>query len=679
MKIRTKLLIAIAGFLVVLTGFAGNEVYRQWSITADMRDVRQLSEFASKVSALVHETQKERGATAGYLGSKDGEFRERLLKQRQLTDERLADYEAFLSDFDRGGFTDRFASQVDLASEEIERLETNRAAILGGSMPAAKAIGYYTRMNGLLLDSVGESSRCTESGDIAVKINAYVAFLKSKERAGIERAVLANTFAQDRFGSGMYEKFTALVALQSSYLNEFRNLATDQDIEFYSQAIGIPAVEQVEQYRAIAREKAATGGFNQDPGQWFDTITKKINALKQIDDQLSATLVAAADSKAQAATFAFVSVLVLAMGITAGTAATGGFAIQSITHRLAAVTARVRDIAEGDADLTARLDAGSDEIGELSGCFNRLLDRIETIIVQIGTTSTELSGSAEQLLATAQTMRAHAQDSKSQSSTISAAAEEMSINMKQSASAASEMSSGIVGVSESLESIRASIELVADRSKESARIAKNATDCVATGDGQITKLGDAAREIGNVIDVIEDIAEQTNLLALNATIEAARAGEAGKGFAVVATEVKQLAGQSAQATDVIRSRVLAMQDCAEKTVSAMQSIDEVIRNVHQLADSIADAVETQNQNVTEISGNMTQSSDASQRIATSVNESSYASEEITKNVSAVDTALGSTADGAEQTHEAGNRLAVLASDLQSQVSQFRTRESLEQA
>ena len=138
--------------------------------------------------------------------------------------------------------------------------------------------------------------------------------------------------------------------------------------------------------------------------------------------------------------------------------------------------------------------------------------------------------------------------------------QQMSAKMVHTASASEEMSAGISGVAEAAASIQTSIGKIADRSSESAKIAQSASDRVDCGNGQITELKQAAAEIGEVIDVIQDIAEQTNLLALNATIESARAGDAGKGFAVVATEVKELASQTAEATDGIRERIVAIQN-----------------------------------------------------------------------------------------------------------------------
>lgn len=676
MTIRAKLLVAITCPLLILALFASTMVWKSWQVVEEMDDIQQLTAFAQTASALVHETQKERGATAGFLGSDDGEFVKRLEKQRSLTNGRMAEYTEFLSSFDPANYGSDFADQLAAANQQIAALTAKRQLISARSLPAGKAIGYYTTLNGLLLDTVGKSSLATKNGSIAVRINAYTAFLKSKERAGIERAVLANTFAQDKFGPGMYEKFTALVALQDSFLHEFLSIANDGDNSFYEAKLQSPAVKRVEEFRAIAVANAAQGGFGQSAGEWFDTITQKINLLKHVDDHLALGLTAEADAAAGAAQSTL-------NGVAGGTAvvfglvAIGGWlAIRSVTRRLSAVSARIRDIAEGEGDLTSRLEVQADEIGELSNWFNNLLDKIETIIIRIANTSDELGDSAGQLVITAESLKTGADDSKSQSSTISAAAEEMSINMNQTASATEEMSVGIATVSDSLKTIRSSIEEVASRSKQSAEIAQTATDCVETGNGQISKLGDAAQEIGNVIDVIQDIAEQTNLLALNATIEAARAGEAGKGFAVVATEVKELASQTAQATDGIRERVLAMQGCAEQTVDAMANIDQVIRDVREVSDSIAEAVNQQTQSVSAIATNMQQSAAASQEIANGVNESALASQEITKSVTVVDGTLRSTADGAEQTRSTGTSVAHLAGELKEQVSQFKTRQTL---
>jgi len=161
---------------------------------------------------------------------------------------------------------------------------------------------------------------------------------------------------------------------------------------------------------------------------------------------------------------------------------------------------------------------------------------------------------------------------------------------------------------------------------------------------------------------------------LNATIESARAGDAGKGFAVVATEVKELASQTAEATDGIRARIVAIQKCTEQTILTMSDIDDVIRQVREASGAIADEVSQQTDQVSEIASAMQQSSHVSQEIAAGVSESAQASRVITQSVSVVDGAVATTADGAELAHGTSCTVSELAAELRQQFSQFKTRE-----
>ncbi len=201
-------------------------------------------------------------------------------------------------------------------------------------------------------------------------------------------------------------------------------------------------------------------------------------------------------------------------------------------------------------------------------------------------------------------------------------------------------------------------------------MAGNAAQLVTASNTQIRELGGAADEIGKVIELIQNIAEQTNLLALNATIEAARAGDAGKGFAVVATEVKELARQTASATEDIRKRVEGIQGSTGLAVKSIGDISEVVKQVNELSQTIASAVEEQSITTREIGKNMLQSSTAAQMVARGVAESATATHEITQNIVRVDKAAKQAAVGAAQTQTAGRELSQVADQLQSLVAQF---------
>jgi methyl-accepting chemotaxis protein len=298
-------------------------------------------------------------------------------------------------------------------------------------------------------------------------------------------------------------------------------------------------------------------------------------------------------------------------------------------------------VAEGD--LTERLDVTSqDEVGQCGVAVNRMLDRTTAAMRAIGTNAATLATSSEQLSDVSQQMGASAEETSAQSGAASAAAEQVSANVNTVAAAAEEMSS--------------SIREIAGSANEAARVATTAVTVAEATNATVTKLGDSSAEIGEVIKVITSIAEQTNLLALNATIEAARAGEAGKGFAVVANEVKELAKETARATEEIGNKVVAIQSDAANAVSAIGEITNVISQINDIQTTIASAVEEQTATTNEI--------------GRSVTDAAHGASEIASNVSGVAYAAQETAHGASDTLQAASELARMADELTRLVSQF---------
>jgi methyl-accepting chemotaxis protein len=204
--------------------------------------------------------------------------------------------------------------------------------------------------------------------------------------------------------------------------------------------------------------------------------------------------------------------------------------------------------------------------------------------------------------------------------------------------------------------MQASIREISKNANDSARVAKNAVNVAFTTNETMKKLGESSQEIGNVIKVITSIAQQTNLLALNATIEAARAGEAGKGFAVVANEVKELAKQTAKATEDIGQKIEAIQGVTQGAVSAIEEISAIINQINDISNSIASAVEEQTVTTNEI--------------GRSVSEAAQGVNDIAKNIGGVATAARNTTQGANDTKTASLELSEMAARLQSAVARF---------
>jgi methyl-accepting chemotaxis protein len=313
--------------------------------------------------------------------------------------------------------------------------------------------------------------------------------------------------------------------------------------------------------------------------------------------------------------------------------------ILSQVHRLGEV---IDALARGD--LTRRSNVtGRDELGRMAASLDAALDSIHHSVRTIGANADALAGSATKLSSVAGRIADAAHDTDAQSSSASAEAEEISRNVQTVAAGSEEM--GL------------SIREISNNTTEAAQIAAVAVNEAARATETVRQLGESSVEIGNVIKLITSIAEQTNLLALNATIEAARAGDAGKGFAVVASEVKDLAQETARATEDIGARVTAIQQDTSGAVEVISRISEVIAKINDYQTTIASAVEEQTATTAEMSRSIGEVASGSSRIAA--------------NIADVSTASASAVEGVNATRQASTEVARTAEELRGLVGAFK--------
>ncbi len=370
----------------------------------------------------------------------------------------------------------------------------------------------------------------------------------------------------------------------------------------------------------------------------FATMRAAMDRLVEINKKLGADAAAASQRDYER------NRTILIGSIAAGTFLAGllGWVIaRGISKPLGQTVAVLEAVAAGE--LRRHVDIRSeDEVGRMGRALNTAIDAMRDTVASIAETASGLATSSEEVAAVSRQMAANAEETASQAGTVSAASEQVTGNMGSVATAAEEMN--------------ASIREIAKNAQEAARVASHAVEVARTTNETVTKLGQSSTEIGNVIKVITSIAEQTNLLALNATIEAARAGESGKGFAVVANEVKELAKETAKATEDIGRKIAAIQGDTRGAVAAIDEISGIIGQVSEISTTIAGAVEEQSATTAEIGRN--------------VSEAVKGSSEIARNITGVAQAAGDTSQGANQSQTAGGELARMAAELTRLVAHF---------
>ncbi len=674
--------------LLGMTLFSAQAMLERRGEAQDGENLVKLAEISGAIGDLLHETQRERGATAVYLSSGGTNFVTELPAQHDRTDAAYATALEILEK-DEAAVTDKIADHLAPALDALENRQAIRTSVLSVDAELGPTIAYYTGINGDLLNVVADMVDASTDATVARDAAAYLAFLSGKEQAGIERAQLSNVFSNDGFAPGQLVTVSSLIAKQEADFKMFDQLATPHLHDLYVAEENHPATVEVHRLEQIALTQES--GFGVDPVYWFDTMTERINLLKQIEDEISDVVTEDAQATADQASADFLTALVLTLLLLALSVAAPVMIIRSVLKPIHKLADSAKLVADGRLDVDNLDLPGNDELAQLGAAFDAMTDTLGTINDQVNAVANsepdsaafdrsvpgEL-GNAINSLRSANRERTRLQDDQKQSfanvqqllSAVQNKAGELTMSSEMlttisrdlaggadetaaqaaSVSAASEEASAIAqSVSTAVEELQQSIVEIA---RGAAAATSTATEAVTVANetrATIEQLGESSAEIGKVIELISSIAEDTNVLALNATIEAARAGEAGKGFAVVANEVKDLAGETAKATEDIKSRVERIQTDTDAAVEAIGRVSEVVADINSTQATIAASVEEQTATTNEI--------------AAAVSDVAKTSQEITENISGVAGASQQTSAGANQTREAAAGLSDLAASL----------------
>jgi methyl-accepting chemotaxis protein len=617
------------------------------------------------LSRVVHEVQRERGLSSLFLN--DGTTWDVVVEQRGKSDDALRAATPLVGESILDEAIRRVFAAVPTALSDVrDRVREKKEAEL--------VRGEYTAIIQKLFEVEVAAGKIRTGEGVGRLFSSLLVIETAKESAGKARALCASLLAKDKpLTAKEREQVLTLAAAVEGNLTSPALVLSKEDQSRLSEWRDSEGWKKVDEAIQILIQRSAQGGYGVDAKAFFADITRKIDQL----GDLMNTELSLAEARCQAIAEASTTRVWFIAGVTILLILGVGFLsfriTRDIVRRIAQTSAMLSGIADGEGDLTKRIEvAGRDELSTMGEQFNRLLDQLQQMIRKVQENSGQLSTSMSGLNQVSDSLLQGADGLSARANTVAAAAEELSVNAASVASGMVQSTSSLQNIALSTSELHGTFTEIRESSEKARTITQEATRQSTEMANLMGDLGVAAKEIGKVTETINSISAQTNLLALNATIEAARAGAAGKGFSVVANEIKELANQTAMATEDIRGKITGIQNATLSATTNIETISKVMRDVNEIVITIATSIDTQSQATQNISENIGQATsgllDSNRRVA----ETTQVTQSIARDIAEVSAVSRHMTTGSEQVRSAATVLATKVEELQSMSAGFKT-------
>lgn len=641
--------LVLAGVLIIST------VIEKKQAVNNMVQAESLLKLSITSSNLVHELQKERGASAVYLGSKGRSFGDKLTQQRKLTDRTRVIFENALLHIDKNLTGNGLIAVLTKIERELEGLIQIRQAVLNLNIQSKKALGFYSKLNNNVLAITASLAELVKDKDISRKSAAYYYFLQGKEHAGIERAVLSHVFSIDQASTEIKARYISLAVEQARFIQTFKDLSTNESVNKFDTLFKTDAVYKVESMRKTAWSNS--NSFFIDASEWFEQSTSRINTLKKAEDQIASELGRFVEEKKDSEYSDFILLIIILIIVFFAS-----IFISLATQRL--IQSQLEKLSEGmialgeNSDLQVYIEPRSnDDLGRLTRLFNDTVSHIRNLVTEMKTAGDSLQTAA---------------------SSLTSVSNQVGVQINQGLEQTDIVASSMFEMGNAVDNIANNCATAATSSEEANILAQSGSDLLENASNNMQQLNDTllearatieevaknSSEIGTILDVIKSIAEQTNLLALNAAIEAARAGDQGRGFAVVADEVRTLAQRTQESTTRIEDMISILQQGSRKAVLAMSLSEEKSEATSLSIESILSQINLIIDQVTHVNDLNTQSATATEEQAATVSD-------INQNVSAIQERYRENQTSMITLVETVNQIDNLADKLNERVNYFK--------